>query len=712
MWIHNVQAKETTQIGFNQSRASVSIASWAPAEKKSEWPSIVFVEDNNLFYINNVDKPKEVLNITSDGAKTVFNGINDWVYEEEIFGDDAALWWSPDGKKIVYLRFDETDVPVYSLPIYNPSADAGKETAYPTNTEIKYPKPGFPNPIVSAHMVDLTTVKTANNGSINVEDIKAELVSPRDSTSVTDDINEQAADVALRSAGTAKRIINSITWVSNDEALVRETNRISDAMRVVKFNVKNVTLAQDNVPAWQQSKDKKLRQVVGETVRRHSTVQQGGWIAPDQEVVALHDVKRPASSPTTAYVDVIDFDGFRHLAWFANASSSVPVYLTAGEWEIDRVIHVDVQRLRAYFLAALPDPSQRHLFYVDIPKSASEATKAPWKQPIALTDMSKPGSYDASFDPKGSYYVLHYKGPDIPHSKVLSVSDGSFDLVLTDNDKLRKNVKEHVRPAKVYYNVTTSAGITVSVEETRPHDFDASGTVQYPVLFNVYGGPNSQVVRGEWKMADWHTYLACTLGYIVVRVDGRGTGFRGRPYRDVVTWNLGNFESKDVVDAAEAIRRLPHVAHEKVGIWGWSYGGYLTSKVVERDSGTFDLGMAVAPVAKWSLYDSIYTERYMKTPKLNAGGYRNSSVHITDGFRHSHYLLAQGSGDDNVHFSNSATLLDLLTAERVRDFWFRMFTDSNHSINTRGANRELYEYLTRFLVTKWGAGPHRVFKSV
>ena len=188
------------------------------------------------------------------------------------------------------------------------------------------------------------------------------------------------------------------------------------------------------------------------------------------------------------------------------------------------------------------------------------------------------------------------------------------------------------------------------------------------------------------------------------------SGFRGRKYRDVVAWNLGEAESEDVIGAAEQVRRLPYVAQSKVGLWGWSYGGYLTAKTIERDSGTFDLGMSVAPVTKWEFYDSIYTERYMKSPQANKKGYENAEVHVTHGFQNSSFLLAQGSGDDNVHFQNSAHLLDMLTAQHIRGFWFRMFTDSSHSISTRGAYRELHEFMTRFLVYNWGSGGKRRFR--
>jgi len=252
---------------------------------------------------------------------------------------------------------------------------------------------------------------------------------------------------------------------------------------------------------------------------------------------------------------------------------------------------------------------------------------------------------------------------------------------------------------------------TSTVQEIRPHDFDASGAVRYPVLFHVYNGPGAQKVSHEYKRSDWHEYLVNTLGYIVCIVDGRGTGFKGEQFSEVVTKHLGVIEVDDLIETAKVVRTLPYVDEKRLGIWGWSYGGYMAAKTIERFDKIITLGISVAPVTNWRFYDSIYVERYMKLPSKegNAEGYEDSSVHISEGFKKSHYLLAHGTGDDNVHFENSAHLLDMLTFNEVRGFWFRMFPDSNHGISTRKAFRELHQYLTLFLEMKWGAGGNRKF---
>ncbi|KAG6879049.1 hypothetical protein C0992_005538 [Termitomyces sp. T32_za158] len=215
----------------------------------------------------------------------------------------------------------------------------------------------------------------------------------------------------------------------------------------------------------------------------------------------------------------------------------------------------------------------------------------------------------------------------------------------------------------------------------------------YVLSTPTYGGPNSQMVDLKFART-WHDYLACGLSYIIVTVDGRGTGYKGRHFRNPVKDNLGFYETIDQINAAKIWAAKEYVDRKRIGIWGWSYGGFMASKVVEANAGVHSLSMAIAPVTSWRLYgehmdasrhlprqltrkilDSIYTERYMNLPQLNPGGYINASVSNVTGFHNVEFLLAHGSGDDNVHYANSAHLLDMFTEAQVRNFRFRMFTD-------------------------------------
>ncbi|CDS01889.1 related to dipeptidyl aminopeptidase [Sporisorium scitamineum] len=707
LWLHHIASKKTVPLGSGPNTPpKVSFAAWAPQEpgaSSQDAPSIAYVEENNLYFIPRAGE--DAVKVTQDGAATIFNAVPDWVYEEEVYGADSVIWFSPGGTKLVFLRLDETDVPVYEFPKYNPDPyRTGLTTPYQDMTRMKYPKPGFPNPIVSVKMIDLDEIREATRRGASVMPTQYTLHSPTSNKGKA----ENDVDRLLSSyAGVKERLVTEVKWVSDDELLVRETDRYSDVMRIVNFD-----LSAKGKAAAAGGTD-----LVGQAVRRQDArADKSGWIRAAQTIEPLSHHNLSVGS--TAYLDiVVSAEGYRHLAYYESAVSDRPIFLTQGRWEIAELKHVDAKRSRAYFIAARPTPALRNVYYVELPNWKQGSTEYTLKEPVALTDVSKPGTYDVSFDPKGAYYVLNYQGPDVPYQKVVGVDDAKFELMLEENKLLRQISNQYVKPSSTFYQLKLNSTMpdgtktVASVKEIRPHDFDATGATKYPVLVRVYGGPDSQLVDARWNRADWHQYVASTLGYIVVVVDGRGTGFKGQSYRASVAGNLGDLEAQDVNEAAQLISTLPYVDESRIGVWGWSYGGYLTGKCVELDRNIFSLAVSVAPVTKWQFYDSVYTERYLKSPLTNKKGYETSAIHITNGFSKTKYLLMQGSADDNVHFSNSAHLLDLLTKAKVRGFRFRMFTDSAHSISTRGAYRELFEELTAFLRENWGAGGGREVKG-
>ncbi len=375
---------------------------------------------------------------------------------------------------------------------------------------------------------------------------------------------------------------------------------------------------------------------------------------------------------------------------------------------------------------------------------------------MSLSYTPEPSYFSTDFSPEGGFYLLSYHGPDIPWQRVVQAGNSSFDYLLTDNGRLLNVTAEYEAPTIIHSTIEndgygelslpsirriSETSTELNVKEIRPPRMDDSGRTKYAVLFKVYGGPNSQTVTTRWTR-EWEDFVACSLQHIVVIVDGRGTGSKGRALRSAVKGNLGFWETRDQIYAARMWAGKDYVDPKRIGIWGWSYGGFMSAKVAEADAGIHSLAMSVAPVTSWRLYgmlyfqdifcltnklaDSIYTERYMNLPDVNPGGYINASISNVTGFHKVDYLLAHGSGDDNVHFANSAHLLDMLTAERVRKFRFRMFTDrwvscvfkpvefwadnfgfSDHGISRRGAKQEVYEFLTSFLIEKWGKGGRR-----
>ncbi|BGO91105.1 Dipeptidyl peptidase 4 [Rhodotorula toruloides] len=583
---------------------------------------------------------ERAVRVTKEGSRVRMSGRPPWVYEEEIFSSDSTLYWSPSSSYLAFLSFNESDVPIYEYPVYNSNPNEVGGEEYPGKVEVPYPKAGYPNPLVSIHIFSLTHY----------------LSLPRSSSASS----LLTLTLPFTDLPAADAVITEVAWVSEEEVL-------------------------------------------------------------SQTIVPLLSPSSSAPIPPypPGYLDIVPSpSGYNHIAYFSPADAEEPVFLTDGEWEVDgKIERVDLQRGCVYFIAARPSTS-RHLLTVPIPRSFLEleslrSGRSKMTEPKSLTEVNgEDGYHSVSVSPGGGVWLVNYEGPGVPWQKLFKADDASFSLTLTDNAALSSLDAQYQHANLVYSTLAIPTGekrrgedetVEVNVVEMRPPGMDESGRTHYPVLFQVYGGPNSQMVNTRWQR-DFQHYLTTQHNYIVVRIDPRGTGFRGRKFRTAVRGRLGELEARDVVETARRWAAKRYVDEKRIGVWGWSYGGFLTSKIIEANSSVFSLGMAVAPVTDWRLYDSLYTERYMFTPAHNPVGYANSSVHEMDGFKHAHFALAHGSGDDNVHFQQSALLLDRMTMAEVRDFRFRMFTDSDHSISTRNAYWELMRWLESFLIEKFGEG--------
>jgi dipeptidyl aminopeptidase/acylaminoacyl peptidase len=270
-----------------------------------------------------------------------------------------------------------------------------------------------------------------------------------------------------------------------------------------------------------------------------------------------------------------------------------------------------------------------------------------------------------------------------------------------DNAKLLHDLEAYKLPNITYPELQHPDGYSLNAMLRLPANF--SPEKKYPVLLTPYGGPGAQEVSKAFQALNWRAYIASDpeLSYITLTVDNRGTGYKGRRFRSIVASNLGELEAQDQVWAAKELAKNPWVDSDKIGIWGWSYGGYLSSKVIEVNDPIISLGLITAPVSDWRFYDSMYTERYMKTPSLNPEGYNKSRVHDSAGFKAiaGGFLIQHGTGDDNVHFQNSAALVDLLVGDTVSPdkMQVQWFTDSDHSIVYNQGNLFLYRQLTKKL---------------
>ena len=624
----------------------VSFAQFGP--KGSQ---MTFVVNNNIYYLSS---PTAIAKqITEDGGKDVYNGIPDWVYEEEVLKDRAAHWWSPDSKHIAYLKFNDTKVPDYVVTYFmgeggekngnNNNMVSGVQ-AYPNLVPIKYPKPGYPNPVVDLFIY-------------NVE-------------------NGQQVKFSVDGEGTFSdddRIITEVIWLGTGNLFVRATNRDSDEEHVILVN---------------------LSSGKGNIVRKLTTNSSGvGWFeARDGVIFVPKDVSRGIKDD--GYIDTVVKDGYSHLAYFSPLDVKDPVFLTAGKWEVvDGVRMFDHSRNSAYFISTKAGSTERHLYSVALDKPGKISN---------LTDESTSGYYSADFSSGGGYCILSYRGPDIPKQYLFNTLTMEM-VTIENNERLRERVKDLKLPRKVYSRIEVD-GVELNVVEQRPYNFDGSGKTKYPVLFNPYGGPTSQSVDKQFSV-DWHTWLVANpiSEYIVVTVDGRGTGLVGEKTRNQIKGQMGLLESNDQVAAARIWRDKVYVNSSAIAIWGWSFGGYLTLKSLEVGSDVFSYGIAVAPVTDWRYYDSIYTERYMKTPGNNLDGYVSSSVHnVTALGQAKRFYIMHGSGDDNVHFQNTLALLDKLDLAGVYNYDLMVYPDSHHSIYFHGAHDIVFLRMSIWLRQKFG----------
>ncbi|KAK2599154.1 Dipeptidyl peptidase 4 [Conoideocrella luteorostrata] len=604
----------------------IQYAELAPTGK-----TIAFVRGNNVFLR---DGDGQVHQITKNGGPDMFNGVPDWVYEEEVLGDRSALWYSPDAKYIAFLSFNETGVGTFTIPYYM----AGQKVApsYPKELQLRYPKVGTTNPSVELNILNVETKKVVN---VPI-DVFAK-----------DDL-----------------VVGEVKWVTDKHSalIYRAFNRVQDQEKHVVVNPESLA---------------------SKVVRTRDGTD--GWLENSLAISYVGGVQALGSSNRTYYVDLSDASGWMHI-YLYSVDGCKPVQLTTGEWEVDSILFVDAARQLVYFKATTKHSTERHIY------SVSYATRK--IQPVV--DDQVPAVWDASFSAKGGFYILTYGGPDVPYQELYATNNTAKPIrTLTSNAELYKKINEYSLPNITYFELKHPDGFTLNVMQQLPPKFDPSK--KYPSLFTPYGGPNSQQVTKAFQPYGWKAYISSEeeLQFVVYTIDNRGTGFKGRKFRGAVTKHLGDLEAKDQIWAAqELLKQNSFLNPQKIGIWGWSYGGYLTAKVIEADSGVFTLGLSTAPVSDWRFYDSIYTERYMKTLTTNEAGYNKTAVRNTSGFKNiaGVFALMHGTGDDNVHYQNAAALADLLVAGGVPPEKFRMmaFTDSDHSIGFHGASPFIYKFLT------------------
>jgi len=576
---------------------------------------VAFVFENNV-YIKDFSTEKEIA-ITKDGAKNkIINGAPDWVYEEE-FGFKQAFYWSPDGKNIAYIKFDESKVKTFDMTMYAGMKPKLKDNVlYPENRNWKYPKAGDDNSIVSVHIYNVQTGKT----------IKADIGAETDI------------------------YIPRIRWTKDDSQLgIIRLNRLQNKFELLFANAKN-----GKTKVIYTDKNKYY---IGEETL--------------DNLIFLDDAKHFAITS--------EKDGYRHI-YLYSLKGKLKKQVTNGNWDVTSFYGYDKTNKLFYFASAEESPLTRNVYSINLKGEKKKIS-------------TKEGTNRAAFSSNYKYYINYFSSIKQPTYVSLHNNLGQEIRVLKENKALLEKIKEYGGINKSFFKFKTSEGILLNGYMIVPPDFDK--TKKYPVLMYQYSGPHSQSATNRWSYG-WHELLA-QKGYIVACVDGRGTDARGEEFRKVCYQQLGKYETVDQIEAAKYLGGLNYIDASRIGIWGWSYGGFETLLALTKGADYFKAGIAVAPVTNWRYYDNIYTERYMRKPQDNASGYDdNSPINHVEKLK-AKLLLVHGTGDDNVHVQNSMELVEaLVQANKQFDMFY--YTNRNHGIYGGNTRIHLYNMMTNFIL--------------
>ena len=367
----------------------------------------------------------------------------------------------------------------------------------------------------------------------------------------------------------------------------------------------------------------------------------------------------------TEFVWQSDRDGFNHL-YLYDLSGKLVRQITKGDWEVRELCGIDEANGVAYYLSSEPSELESHLYSIKMDgKKAKKLTK-------------EPGWHDVAFSSKFNYYMDSYSSVEVPGVSALYSAKGKKVLDLEDNAALVDRIGGYDLSPLKFFKFKTSENVYLNGWMIKPKQMENGK--KYPVLMFCYGGPGNQQVKNSYLGMNYFWYQALAAqGYGIVCVDNRGTGGRGRDFKKCTYGKLGELETKDQIEAAKYLAQQDWVDGNRIGIWGWSFGGYLSSLCITKGADIFKLAVAVAPVTNWRFYDTIYTERYLKTPQQNASGYDdNSPINFVDQLK-GKYLLIHGMADDNVHYQNAVEMSTALI-KAGKDFDMMYYPNNNHGI--------------------------------
>ena len=570
---------------------------------------VAFIVDNNLFYQDlNTEK---ITQITFDGKKnSTINGLGDCVYEEE-FGHADFYQWNKGSDAIVFVKFDESEVPEMNMQMYNKSL-------YPTDYRFKYPKAGEKNSVVSAHLYQLKSSKIVNLHLQNFE-------------------NYYIPQVFQTNA--------------SDEIVLATSNRHQNKVDVLKVNTNSGN------------------------VTKLFTETDNAWIETDGFTMEFLE--------DNSFLWASERDGNKHLYWY-DANGKLKKQVTKGSWEITDYYGFNPKTKEILVQTTQNGSLNKVVSKINIINGKSQLIS------------NKEGNNSASFSKNYNYFIETSSSAKNPYQYILKDGNGKTVKELQNNNEMLQKLQADQWVAKEYFTIPNEAGDQMNAYILKPKNFDPNK--KYPLFMYQYSGPGSQQVSNSWDGGNgiWFNHLV-QKGYIVACVDGRGTGYKGTKYKKVTYLNLGKYEIEDQIAAAKWFGKQSYIDKDRIGIFGWSFGGYMASLALTKGADVFKLGIAVAPVTNWRYYDSIYTERFLRTPQENPAGYDQNSPTTFANLLKGKFLLIHGTADDNVHFQNSMEFSEALIQNK-KQFEFMAYPDKNHGIYGGQTRPQLFQKMTDFIL--------------
>ena len=410
------------------------------------------------------------------------------------------------------------------------------------------------------------------------------------------------------------------------------------------------------------------------------------------------NIKKIYSETSSTYIDIHDNtffisedefiwtsekNGFNHI-YLVNYSNNTEKRLTSGKWDVTNVYGFSSKDQTIYFQAAKRRPTEREIYSLNLNSNQ-------------LNEISKlKGTNDADFSTNFQYFINTHSDANHPFTFTLNNKNGEILKVLEENKNLNKKMRKFDLVEKTFFKILNEDGLDLNAWIMKPNVLDT--VKKHPLLMFVYGGPGINTVNNSWSWMNyfWFQYLV-KKGFIVVSVDSRGTGYRGKEFKHSTYLQLGKLETEDQIFAAKKLGELNYIDENNIGIFGWSYGGYMSSLCISKGAEVFNSAIAVAPVTNWRFYDNIYTERFMRTPEENGDNYDVNSPINHVGKIKGNYLLIHGTADDNVHFQNSMEMVNSLVKSNI-EFDFFAYPNKNHGISGGYTRLHLYNKMTNFLI--------------